>query len=158
MIENVKCGRCGYRTNDGQHCGLNGLPVDLEKDNCSFGKVSPPRCSICGQFMVSPIFVEEINGQLRQYCQKCEALIGTCQTCGRAGYCSFHEDTSVTLPHTIQQQTQQPNGMTIITQVPNPARIAETCAKQCDCYDAAQGGCLRQMSQGGGCERFVLKD
>lgn len=157
MIENVKCGRCGYRTNDGKHCGLNGLPVDLEKDNCSFGKVSPPRCSLCGQFLVGPFVVDVSSNKWKQYCQKCEALIGTCQTCEYATWCAFEEDTSVTLPKTIQKQVQQPNGMVMVITTSNPERIAATCAQGCECYDPEQG-CLRQASAGEGCKNVVLRE
>jgi hypothetical protein len=42
----------------------------------------------------------------------------------------------------VQKQTQR-GGMTMVTQVKNPARIQVTCIEKCKCYDK-ELGCLKE--------------
>ena len=74
-------------------------------------------------------------------CPNHSQLFGTCHLCLNANGCDFETNPSK-IPKVVQRQIKQ-GPMTQIVQVKNPDRVAETCQKNCKCYDS-EIGCLRE--------------
>lgn len=76
-------------------------------------------------------------------CATCYTHLNSCKTCGDSRLCDF-----ITNPIPIPQQTMKTfrQGNSIIqTMIQNPDRIAETCAKNCRCWDHEHSYCRREV-------------
>lgn len=101
------------------------------------------KCDICG----SPLKgtgkpnIEVYEGAVYQYCGNCAVSMGFCPTCKQAHVCDFETNPSP-LPKQVQKVVRQ-GPMTATTVVHNPDRVAETCAKDCPCFDT-DFDCMKQ--------------
>lgn len=115
------------------------------------GEIKP--CDICGQPIVGKVDLAYIgiDDDIKWYelCPQCSEHWGRCLTCKSITQCDF-ETNPVNIPKQVQQQIRQGN-MVIQTVVRNPEREKETCAKNCECWNAELGVCWRQYCMQQGC-------
>ena len=152
------CRTCIFKAkaNTGEDaCRLHSSPqrlhiIDLNKDYCSShqNENEGQRCDACGQTSLREYILlyrdcpSENPPQI--LCNSCYARYGTCAFCESANYCDF-EQNPIAIPPVVMKTVQQ-GYMTMQTQVRNPDRIAETCAKNCKCWDHEHGYCRREDS------------
>lgn len=141
-----KCGDCALYASG--LCRMTGLTVNAETDYCSKCVFSLQTCDLCGQETLNVIYDITNPDKILKVCQSCSEKSGTCATCKHGAHCAFNEDPSP-LPKMIQKQIRQGNA-TMITQIPNPDRIAITCKKSCPCFNE-EFNCCRQFNT---CENY----
>ena len=143
MPDTKTCGRCALYHSEQKICLRSKLPQE-NTDHCSSFTRSLPSCEICGQMFIPPVSYVIENEKLLISCASCLTALGTCRTCGHALHCDFQENP-INLPRMVQQQARQGN-MIVSQTVMNPARIAETCEKNCACWDPIDRVCNRQTA------------
>lgn len=92
-------------------------------------------CNLCGRPLKASeaTFTPVKNDNYIITCPEHTLLFDTCHLCQSGNLCDFETNPS-RLPKMIQKQIQQ-GPMTQIIQMKNPDRVAETCAKNCPCYN-----------------------
>jgi hypothetical protein len=111
--------------------------IDPEEPGCpQYSKVEH-KCYLCGKPIIDTktMFIEDAV----ILCDACNNLCGQCPTCANSITCDFETNPS-TIPKLVQRQIRQGNTI-MTTTVKNPARIEETCAKNCKCWN---GNCPRE--------------
>jgi hypothetical protein len=98
------------------------------------------------------IIPEEEN--VRVFCPNCHAMLGTCGLCADNGKCDF-ETNPIPIPKQTMRVMRQGNAV-VQTMVINPDRIAETCAKNCKCWDHEHNYCRREVD--GLCPHYNRND
>ena len=94
-------------------------------------------CDYCG----NPVSTIVDSETLCCMCAGCAQYLYTCALCSHSRVCDFATNPSP-LPKQVSHTIQQ--GNTIIqTAIPNPERVAISCANGCICFDP-NFGCLRQ--------------
>jgi hypothetical protein len=143
------CGECLFLTSDNL-CQRIQSKIEYQEDihNCPLylNKESAQFCKICGRPILSGATYD--MNTLETFCAECSSKYGTCALCAKAQYCAFQEDPNP-LPKQVLK-TFQKGPMVVQQQIPNPDRIAATCAQSCSCY-SQELGCLRQY---GNCNKF----
>ena len=133
-----RCATCAIFITQNSGCART-RTIENPNNSCSHWINELPTCFICGKPFIPPTILVEIKGEYRTVCDKCCHDFGTCGSCSHADVCDF-KSNPINIPHMITKTVKQGNG-TLTTQVINPARIAETCAKNCKCY--CEEGCNR---------------
>lgn len=142
----MKCKDCSLYKLNGFRCPVFGPDIKPTDAGCPKGKEGTLRqCVNCGQYIVDAEFLTYTDEEYEDYvslCGRCSQASGTCNLCAEAknGYCDFQQNP-IDLPQMMMKTIRQGNSV-IQTQVINPARVAETCAKNCKCY--IDGECCRQ--------------
>lgn len=145
------CGRCGFQSSDGEHCGLTGIPVDPKTDGCTKGQTSPIQCDICNKFIFGiKTLIPKEDGSIGIVCGNCANHLTSCRTCSKSVFCDFETNPSK-IPKMIQKRIQQ-GSMISVSTVKNPDRIEVTCKKNCECF-SENFGCLRENNC---CEKYDL--
>ena len=145
-MSNKTCGDCALYASG--LCRMTGLTVNAETDYCSKCVFSLPTCDLCGQETLNVIYDVTNPDKILKVCQSCSEKSGTCATCKHGTTCDFNTNPSPT-PKMVQKQIRQ-GSTTMITQIPNPDRIRETCQNGCKCY-IEDFGCCRQFNT---CENY----
>lgn len=152
------CRNCAapQRTQTGEYvCGLFNIDIDLNKQACQH-IISPEmicQCDICKtNIPMNAAIVMTNKEQSLLLCAKCSKNINTCATCECENLCDF-QTNPINIPLQTQQQINK-NGMYMVVTVPNPARIAETCKKNCKCW-SEDLGCMKQYNY---CYQYKLKE
>ena len=76
-------------------------------------------------------------------CATCYTHLNSCRTCGDNRSCDF-ETNPIPIPKQTMKVMRQGNAV-VQTMVQNPDRIAETCAKNCRCWDHEHSYCRREV-------------
>lgn len=138
------CNTCAKANLKDSMCSVLKVGINPTKDTCPLHSAKVKSCSLCGGPMLKGVIVARSNHII---CDNCLQASSTCNACSHAVKCDFEENPS-TLPKVVMKTVRQ--GPAVMqTQVRNPDRIAETCAKGCGCYDPEIKECNRQ--NGGSC-------
>jgi hypothetical protein len=151
-----KCEFCAAFEKEQQICRMNGAKKKAT-DFCSSWLSEAPVCEMCGRNFSPPRNYVNTNTEYETFmiiCDNCFNRLGKCETCGNNSYCDFKENTDCKLPPFIVKRTQQGN-MIVQHQIPNTARIEETCKKNCKCYNKEQNCCSRSCF--GMCSSYEIK-
>lgn len=140
------CGTCGFGTLHPQVCQRIGYDYSTNRNQlCPFWVKELPKCDICGQIdLKANIFIKCTDGSYKRLCENCANSLSTCRSCSNGTTCDFETNPSP-LPKTVQKRIQQGNQI-IVTAVKSEERVAETCAKNCICYDKEQKFCRREQN------------
>ena len=137
------CYTCAYRTLNPQQCPLIGYNyADDRNQVCPYHTTELPKCDICGQITPNSMFTQKSDGSWIHICKNCQSKSGTCGGCSKSSTCDFETNPSP-IPKAIQKRIQQGNQI-MVTTVKNDARINETCAKNCECFDHETRTCCRE--------------
>lgn len=153
----TKCKTCGFKgifQNGIDGCSKFKIPVDPEKDFCSWhiSENSVTTCGICQNIVpIKDTLIHYFNEKMILTCQNCHTLIGTCHTCAHQPECSFMSDT--TEPQVVMRTIRQ-GMMTMQTQVRNPNLVKKHCLK-CKCSYGTEGDCIK-IENGDGCTNWLL--
>ena len=136
------CNTCACFNKNKNICGLSGIPMEGDKDYCSKHTDTILRCEVCGNMMLVPGSIIEIDseGKSHQFCPRCRELLKTCQTC--SALCEF-ETNPDPMPKVVVKTVRQGN-IQMQTQIRNPDRESKFC-HSCGCYDE-ELGCKRQFN------------
>lgn len=146
-----KCNNCGYADWDTAKCRLLGIPIEPEDGlTCTQWKQELDNCAICGNIIVSNPYLISNNDSWNMVCGECVKQLNTCRNCQNSQSCDFETNPSP-LPKAVMKRFQQGNQI-IQTQVKNPSRIDETCAKNCCCWDSKNRVCRKEYNY---CEDIV---
>lgn len=156
MEKKIKyCATCGNRvpTNTQQdacvfHSTANHIHIihNPEEEYC-YAYTDTPKmesCDICRANVnkIDGIIIYD-KGNVEILCATCYTKLNTCKTCGDSRSCDF-----ITNPIPISQQTMKTfrQGNSVIqTMIQNPDRIAETCEKNCRCWDHEHSYCRKEV-------------
>jgi len=120
--------------------------VDPEIDYCSkhTNGIQPLVCDACGQSGLIDYICswKDDFADMKILCPSCYSKTNTCYMCRSAQTCDF-ETNPIPIPPIVTKTIRQ-GPMVMQTQIRNPDRVAETCAKNCSCYDPEKG-CLREL-------------
>ena len=142
-MPNKSCLNCGYRALNPQQCPLIGYHyADDRKPLCPYWVPEVPKCDLCGQIDPNSVLTQITDGSWKRCCKNCESKFGTCGGCVKSQECDFETNPSP-LPKAVQKRIQQGNQIMVAT-VKNDARVAETCAKNCECFCQETQTCLRE--------------
>ena len=141
MKDRKQCGNCALYNYEQQCCIRTRLHQN-PFDSCSSWIAEVPTCQACGQMFIPPRNYIVENGKIFIVCGSCLAALGTCRSCANGKYCDFQQNP-IKIPPMIQQ-TQWQGNMMVSQTIRNPARIAETCEKNCTCWDPIDKACNRQ--------------
>ena len=147
MSEIKYCETCKVCVKEKGICQRHGIaiPVDLKKDYCSKHVDEIIICEVCRQPMIPPGIIEvDKDGNVHQFCDRCNQLMKTCATCPKVQYCAFDMDPNP-MPKVVMQTVQQGN-MTMQSQIKNPERIKLFC-HSCKCWNE-DAGCFREYNIG----------
>lgn len=135
----AKCRHCVYYQLGNSICRIFNGVIDPDEPGCPHYSKSEFKCHLCGKPIVDKktMFLEELTDSTVVICDACNNIAVSCSTCTEARTCDFETNPS-TLPKAVQKQIRQGNTI-MTTTVKNPARIAETCAKNCKCWNGACG-------------------
>ena len=137
------CFTCAYRTLNPQQCPLIGYNyADDRNQVCPYHTTELPKCDICGQIVPDSMFTQKSDGSWIRICKNCQSKSGTCGNCENSHTCDFETNPSP-IPKAVQKRIQQGNQIMVVT-VKNDARVAETCAKNCECFDLDSNSCNRE--------------
>ena len=137
------CALRGQFQNGQWGCSKFNIPVNLEKDFCSWHEretdVVP--CDICRKGLKpEDTTICQVDDHNLILCNQCCSLIGKCATCTYQRECGFEKDHS--MPHYVMQTIQQ-GMMTMQTQIKNPELVQKHCPS-CRCHVNNQ--CLKQTN------------
>jgi hypothetical protein len=141
MKDREQCGNCAIYNYERQYCVRTQLHQD-PSDHCSSWIAEVPTCQVCGQMFIPPRNYIVEDGKIFIVCGSCLSGLSTCRTCVNGKYCDFQQNPIQIPP--VAQQTRQQGNMVVSQTVMNPARIAETCEKNCPCWDPIDKACNRQ--------------
>lgn len=155
MMRYKTCGECAFRAVANGGCPIANAHRSETDPACDVFATEIIFCECCG----SPVFTkantiidmtDDVKPKIR--CATCQKGLGTCTTCASSDYCDFASNPSAPMPQMVMKQFRK--GNTIVqTEVANPNRVAETCVKNCKCYDPEVGCCRTE----GMCGRWVEK-
>ena len=151
------CFTCGYRTLNPQQCPLIGYSYAEDHNRvCPFWTDELNYCAICGTIIPGPhyILTQFSDGNYKPICENCLKRSGTCGGCSKNATCDFETNPSP-IPKAVEKRIPQGNQIMIIT-VKNDARVAETCAKNCDCLDHESQTCNRENETCGNYEEGIF--
>lgn len=140
-----KCKGCGLYETSALTCKIFKTRLDPEEPGCPYFTKEILKCDSCGKTILNAreVLLEEFNGKTLCLCEECNAQALTCAFCSSGTLCDFETNPS-TLPKVVQKQVRQ--GYTIVTtQVRNPDRVKETCAKNCKCWDPETQICRKEQ-------------
>lgn len=123
-----QCKRCALNTTNG--CLIFKHQVNPE-DCCPKYTSELFTCDFC-QRQIMPgdaILTQKPDGSWEILCRDCAQHDGMCPTCAYGTVCDF-ETNPINIPKLVQQGNML---------VKNPSRIAETCRKNCPCFDQNLG-------------------
>ena len=143
MENNKTCGGCALYHKGQGGCLRTQTPTSAS-ESCSHFTTFLPICGICGQKFIPPATYLIEDEVIITACGRCASSTSTCGTCSNSKQCDF-QTNPINLPPQIQKQINQGN-MTMRTIVKNPARIAETCEKNCGCWDPIERVCNRETA------------
>lgn len=139
------CFTCAFRTLNPQECPLIRYSYTEDRNQyCPYWSAELPICDRCGQIELNSILSQSSDGTWKRLCKKCESLSGTCGGCSKSSTCDFETNPSP-IPKAVQKRIQQGNQI-MVTTVKNDARINETCAKNCECFDHETRTCCREYN------------
>lgn len=156
MEKQIKyCATCGNRvpTNTQQdacvfHSTANHIHIihNPEEEYC-YAYTDTPKmesCDICQANVnrTDGIIIYD-EDKVEIFCATCYTHLNTCKTCGDSRSCDF-----ITNPIPIPQQVMKTfkRGNSVIqTMIQNPDRIAETCEKNCKCWDHEHSYCRKEV-------------
>lgn len=101
-------------------------------------------CDACGQSRLIDYicYCKDDSANMKILCPSCYSKTNTCYMCRSAQTCDF-ETNPISIPPVVMKTVRR-GPMVTQTQIRNPDRVAETCAKNCSCYDPEKG-CLREL-------------
>lgn len=140
-----RCRLCSLYELGNQTCKIFKTAINPEEPGCPYFTKELTKCDSCGKAILNAreVFLEEFNGKTLSLCEECNAQALSCAFCSSGTLCDFETNPSPT-PKAVQKQVRQ--GYTIMTTtVKNPTRIAETCEKNCKCWDADQKICRKEQ-------------
>lgn len=151
------CKTCIFKAkaNTGEDaCRLHSGPqhlhiIDLNKDYCSShaDESSSTYCDACGRSgLIDYILLYSdcpSESSPKILCHSCYERTNTCSFCKSSAYCDF-EQNPIQIP-SIAVKTIRQGQLTMQTQVRNPDRVAETCKKNCGCWDHVENYCRREL-------------
>lgn len=140
-MNNKTCGQCALYNAQQGGC-VRTQTLQKPEDYCSSFIKEIPVCQVCGQPFIPPVNYIIEDEKTMIVCGSCLSGLGTCRTCANGNYCDFQQNP-IQIPPMVQQTRQQGN-MVVSQTVMNPARIAETCEKNCPCWDPIDKACNRQ--------------
>lgn len=135
------CGDCALWKQYKGVCPYFRQPFDEKEGGCPMFTSDIYTCEICGQLTKHLVIDVTDENHIHFLCQSCQEQSGTCATCKHGGECLFQTSPSP-IPKIIKKEIRQGN-MIAVTDIPNPERIRETCAKGCPCFDP-EFGCFKQ--------------
>ena len=142
-MSDKSCATCGFRSLNPQQCPvINYQYLDKEDEVCPYWVDQVMKCEYCGQVVFNYAILETSDGSWKCLCEQCSGLSGSCRMCSKSTTCDFETNPS-SIPKAVQKQIRQGNMITVMT-VKSDERIAETCAKNCDCFDRENNICLRE--------------
>ena len=107
-------------------------------------------CACCGNTIIGKPNLANDGNQWYELCADCDQQWGNCATCVNVVSCDY-ETNPINLPKQIPIKTQR--GPMVINAVGrNPARIKETCAKNCSCWQNEE--CWCHTYDGLGCKKW----
>ena len=110
-------------------------------------------CVVCGNPIIGKPYLANNNDNWYELCPNCDEQWGNCLTCANIVLCDF-ETNPINLPKQVHVQEQK--GPMVINGVRrNPARIEETCAKGCSCWQNEE--CWRNTYGKLGCKNWRPK-
>lgn len=139
-----KCKNCGLYESSTLTCKIFKTNINPEEPGCPYFAKNKIICDYCGKIIVKPrdALIEQFNDISISLCDKCNTQINSCSFCSFGTTCDFNTNP-INLPKVVQKQVRQ--GYTIMTtQIKNPAREAETCAKNCKCWDPINQTCNKE--------------
>lgn len=152
-----RCGRCALQAAMGS-CPVYRTQMPEDQQACPNFKMNLENCDICGNLILKNPVVDEDETGIHLICGDCLER-PKCHSCETNTYCSFHQNKECKLPPVIVKVVHPQPNMSVQQQVINPDRIAETCAKECQCYYEAGlkdgAHCLRQTV--GCCDKYKTK-
>ena len=144
-MPNKSCSTCGFAALGQPQCPVIGIPIDPSANHsCPYYAKELIYCERCKQVILnSAIYSQASDGSWKVYCKNCSSLSGTCGGCSKSPTCDFETNPSP-LPKAVIKSFQQGNIITTQT-IKNPARIDETCRKNCECF-SEEFGCCREFN------------
>ena len=147
-----KCGDCAIRDLYKGQCPVFRREMPEDEGGCPLHTHELIHCDICGNHIPSHAIFDD--GHI--ICYDCFSK-SMCFTCTAHIICPFEQDKNCKEPPIVVVQEHPRPNMTVQKQIPNPKRIAETCAKGCLCYYEAglEDGmhCIKQLPNSG-CENY----
>lgn len=138
------CLQCGLLKANGNICPVFKGPRTEENKICDYFSKHLQTCEICGLIILPTTLIYDMTDETPHIiCEGCQSRTGTCATCSKSQECKFQTDPS-NLPFTIQKQIRQGN-MVMVTEIKNPERIRQTCAKGCPCFDPETQECNKEL-------------
>ena len=136
------CAKCGYSKLNAEQCPILGTPIDPDAV-CPYFTEELVYCHYCNQIIPEKNYaLVHVDSLWKPICRKCLSLSGTCGNCENSHTCVFETNPSP-IPKAVQKRIQQGNQIMVVT-VKNDARVAETCAKNCECFDLDSNSCNRE--------------
>lgn len=112
------------------------------------------RCQMCNSYVEKDhtvIIVED--GKLPLIlCSSCYNTLNTCKSCKRHHRCDFITNP-IDIPPQVTKTVKQGNAI-IQAVITNPDRVAETCMKNCECWDFEVGQCRKDI---GWCMNYLFR-
>ena len=144
------CGNCVIWIQNAGSCPFFNEKLDKETPACHKFTNKLRTCAICGKPIIGLSYAANHNEEWYEICQNCDQQWGNCATCANITSCDY-ETNPVNLPKQIPIKTQR--GPMVINAVGrNPARIKETCAKNCSCWQNEE--CWCHTYDGLGCKKW----
>lgn len=148
------CKTCLLSDKEQMVCMLSNQPIDLSADFCSKHRAELHKCSICRRSMISPGIIEiNDSGEVIEYCNECNAKVGTCYLCNCVNQCAFNNDPNP-MPKVVLKTIRQGN-MMMQAQVKNEERVKLFC-HSCPCWDAEFAEC--QKENYGSCNKYSSRN
>lgn len=141
-MEQKECRHCALYAADRKLCAISKVPREPE-DSCSSFLNEPPQCQICGNRFLPPEFYIPEGQKFVVSCGECAHNLSKCQTCAYGTYCDFQQNP-IPLPQMVQIVRREGN-MISSQPGPNPARVKETCMKNCKCFNEETMTCMRNV-------------
>lgn len=145
-----KCGNCFIWKQYNKVCPFFQEEMKENTPACPKFTDKIKTCACCGNAIIGKFYLANDNDIWYELCSKCDEQWGNCATCANITSCDY-ETNPINLPKQVQTQTRK-GPMVINTVGRNPARIEETCAKNCSCWQKEE--CWRNTYGGLGCEKW----
>lgn len=145
-----KCGNCLIWKQYNKVCPF--FKEEMKEDSPACPKFTDivKTCACCGNSIIGKPYLASNNDMWYELCADCDEQWGNCATCANITSCDY-ETNPINLPKQIPTQTRK-GPMVINTVGRNPARIKETCAKGCSCWQNEE--CWRNTYNGLGCNNW----
>ena len=145
-----KCGNCIIWKQYAGVCPFFQEKMKEDSPGCHKFTDEIKTCAVCGNPIIDKPYLANNNDMWYELCVECDEQWGNCATCANITSCDY-ETNPINLPKQVPTQTRK--GPMVINAVGrNPARIKETCAKGCSCWQNEE--CWRNTYGGLGCNNW----